>query len=172
MAPQILVTLRSEDRLGEILPYIEEIAQPGMKVVFLLQCQGQGLSASRRNRRALNRLENVGLAGIVDGSEGTAEADGRKESIDEQGLRTEHRVFLTLEALLKRGIEVSVDVYTGSLKKAMKSYTRRGDVNIVMKPLRRAATIFQFLCRNIPMFSGMNRPNFSSIRLLRTNEAV
>jgi hypothetical protein len=120
----------------------------------------------------LNRLEDVGFAGIVDGSEGTAEANGRKESIDEQGLLTEHGVFLTLEALLKRGIEVSVDVYTGSLKKAMKSYTRRGDVNIVMKRLTRAATIVQFLCRNIPMFSLMNRPNFSSIRLLRTNEAV
>lgn len=36
MAPQILVALRSEDRLSEMVPHIEEIAQPGMKVVFLI----------------------------------------------------------------------------------------------------------------------------------------
>ena len=36
MASQILVALKSEDRLSQMIPYIEEIAQPGMKIVFLI----------------------------------------------------------------------------------------------------------------------------------------
>jgi hypothetical protein len=36
MAGQILVPLRVSDRIALFLPYVEQIAQPGMKVVFLV----------------------------------------------------------------------------------------------------------------------------------------
>lgn len=35
MAKQILVPLKEHDRIEEIIPYIEEVARPGMRVVFL-----------------------------------------------------------------------------------------------------------------------------------------
>jgi len=37
MAENILVTLKRGDRVGEIVPYIEEVAKPGTKVVFLMR---------------------------------------------------------------------------------------------------------------------------------------
>ena len=41
MARQILVALKSEDRLSQMIPYIEKIAQPGMRVVFLIRFSTQ-----------------------------------------------------------------------------------------------------------------------------------
>src|SRR5215475_8304661 len=35
MAAQILVALERDDRVEEIIPYIEQITQPGIEVVFL-----------------------------------------------------------------------------------------------------------------------------------------
>ena len=37
MAIKILVPLRKHDRLDEIVPYIEEVAEPGASVVFLIR---------------------------------------------------------------------------------------------------------------------------------------
>jgi hypothetical protein len=34
MAEQILVTLKRHDRIEEIIPYLEKVAQPGTTVVF------------------------------------------------------------------------------------------------------------------------------------------
>ena len=57
--------------------------------------------------------------------------------MEEQRLSAEHKVFLALEALLKRGIEITVDVYTGSLRRAVKSYTCKGDVHLIVMRARR-----------------------------------
>jgi hypothetical protein len=35
MAAQILVPLKEDDRVEEIIPYIQQVTQPGMEVVFL-----------------------------------------------------------------------------------------------------------------------------------------
>jgi hypothetical protein len=37
MAGQILVSLRSEDRIEDIMPYITEVAKAGMSVIFLIR---------------------------------------------------------------------------------------------------------------------------------------
>ena len=41
MAGQILIPLRQNDRIEEIIPYIEEIAKQGMRIVFLIRYPGQ-----------------------------------------------------------------------------------------------------------------------------------
>ena len=43
MAKQILVPLTKGDRVEEIISYVEKVAQPGMKVVFLLRYPGEDL---------------------------------------------------------------------------------------------------------------------------------
>ena len=37
MAKQILVPISRNDRVKEMIPYVERVAQPGMKVVFLVR---------------------------------------------------------------------------------------------------------------------------------------
>ena len=109
MASQILVALKSEDRLSQMIPYIEEIAQPGTKVVFLVGYNPQAASKPPRyDSLAFNCLEDVRFA---DELEQPGSPNGNVSgSMEQLSLSAEHKVFLALEALHKRGIETAVDV--------------------------------------------------------------
>src|SRR5687768_14492892 len=96
MAKEILVALKGRDRLSHMIPYIEKIAQPGMKVVFLMRSCPQPAFAG-----SLNDREEALFAGCVDEERSTREP--RDSSfMDEQRLIAEHKVFLAQQALLKR----------------------------------------------------------------------
>jgi nucleotide-binding universal stress UspA family protein len=147
MARKILVALGSEDRLGQMIPYIEKIAQPGMKVVLLVRFSPPAAShASRRNSFELSCLENSRLSEeeLVKPSF-TGEDTTATQSTEKQNLAVERKVFLALEALLKRGIEITSDIYTGSLRRAVRSYTRKGDVDLIVMRARRKLMIMDFL---------------------------
>ena len=76
MAPQILVALKSEDRLSQMIPYIEKIAQPGMKVVFLIRFSPQTASkASRHNSIELRVPRGIT---VLRGRVGETEVHGKK----------------------------------------------------------------------------------------------
>ena len=44
----------------------------------------------------------------------------------------EKNTFLVLEPLRERGVTVSLDIYAGPLRKVVKQYTLRGDIDLVM----------------------------------------
>lgn len=174
MAPQILVALKSEDRLSQMIPYIEKIAQPGMKVVFLIRFSPQTASnALRHNSIELKCLEESRFfEGELEKPKFTERNFRETESMEEQRLSAEHKVFLALEALLKRGIEITVDVYAGSLKRVVKSYTRTGNVHYIMKRAGKLLAMMQFVRRAFPIFGSFNGRTFSPVLLLHSTHAV
>ena len=92
-------------------------------------------------------------------------------AIEEQMLAAQHKVFLALEALLKKGIETTVDVYTGSLRRVVKSYTRKGNVALIIK--RASAPVMkQFLRTMFPNFAFRRQLALRPIDLLRVNRAL
>ena len=91
--------------------------------------------------------------------------------MEEQRLSAEHKVFLALEALLKRGIEITVDVYMGSLRRAVKSYTSKGDVHLIVTRARREM-MTDFLHKAFPAFGLFKHPTFSPILVLHPTHAV
>jgi hypothetical protein len=159
MAREILVALNSEDRLGQMIPYIEKIALPGMRVVFLIRFIPQ--PAAKSSRRDSTELECVEesrfFAGEPEKSRFARENIGGTQSIEEQRLSAEHRVFLALEALLKRGIEISVDVYTGSLRRAVRRYTSKGAVSLIVMRARREQMMMDFLDKVFPIFGSFKQ---------------
>jgi hypothetical protein len=174
MALQILVALKSEDRLSQMIPYIEKIAQPGMKVIFLIRFSPQTASnALRHNSIELKCLEGESrcFEGELEKPKFTERNFRETQSMEEQRLAAEHKVFLTLEALLKRGIEITVDVYTGSLNRAVKSYTCKGDVRIILMRARREL-MMSFLHKAFPVFGLFKQPTFSPILVLHPTHAV
>jgi hypothetical protein len=174
MARKILVALRSEDRLSQMIPYIEKIAQPGMQVVLLVRFSPQAAaSASRRNSFELSCLENSRLSEeeLVKPSF-TGENINSTQSMEKQRLVVEHKVFLALEALLKRGIEITSDIYTGSLRRAVRSYTRKGDVHLIVMRARRELMMMDFLHKAFPVFGWFKRSTFSPILVLHPTAAV
>jgi hypothetical protein len=171
MAAQILVALKSEDRLSQMIPYIEEIAQPGMKVVFLIGFHPQAASkAPRYDSLTFNSVEDVGFAGGLEKAGSPNEnVDGPREQLS---LSAEHKVFLALEGLHKRGIEIAVDVYAGSLKRVVKNYMLKGNVRFIMKRAGKDSAIMQFVRRAFPIFGSFNQRNFSPVLLLHSTHAV
>lgn len=174
MAEQILVALKSHDRLSRMVPYVEEIARPGMKVILLIPLDRQAaFNAARANSLALSRLdeEERGL-GPPGGASGTPVSVRAAQLLEEEDLRAEHKAFLALERLLNKGIDITVDVYTGSLRSMVKSYTAKGNVQLVMKRAGRALMMMQFFCKSVPNFVLLKQPTFSPVRMLRANQVI
>jgi hypothetical protein len=162
MAHQILVALQSEDRLSQMIPYIEKIAQPGMEVVFLIRFSLQpGFKGPQHDPMELMSPgeHSACLGATLKKPRLVEENTGGAQLMENQGLAAEHKVFLALEALLKRGVEITVDLYKGSLGRAVKNYTRKGDVHLIMMRARRA--LMTDLCYKVLSVFGLAKhPTF------------
>ena len=106
MTGQILVPLRRNDKIEDVLPYLEQIAQPGCKVTLLVHYSVEGQ----------DWFQDKSMLSMV----------------KERGLVAEKDTFLALEPLRERDVKVALDIYAGPLKKVVKQYTRTGDVDLVM----------------------------------------
>jgi hypothetical protein len=100
-----LVPLRKGDRIADVLPYLEQIAQPGCKVTLLIHYSVEGLD--------------------------WFQSKSRTSVIKEQKL-VDKNTFLALEPLRERDVTVALDIYAGPLRKVVKQYTLRGDIDLVM----------------------------------------
>jgi len=173
MAQQILVALKSEDRLSQMIPYIERIAKPGMRVVLLVRFVPQ--PASKASRHELIELECPGESTCfeeeLEKPRFTRANIRGTQLIEEQRLSAEHKVFLALEALRKRGIETTVEIYMGSLRRAVKSYTSDGNVHLIMMRPRKEL-MMDFLHKAFPVFGLGKQPTFSPILVLHPTHAV
>lgn len=173
MAPQILVVLKSEDRLSQMIPYIEEVAQRGMKIVFLVGFRPKAASkAPSYSSLASKGVEDVRFVGDLEKPMFADENISGTQSMEEHRLSAEHKVFLALEALHKRGIEITVDVYAGSLKRVVKSYTSKGNVLYIMKRPGKVFAMMQFVRRAFPIFGSLKGRTFSPVLLLHSTHAI
>jgi hypothetical protein len=112
VAKQIVVPLKRHDRIEEIVPYLEEIAKPGMRVLFLVPF---GVESWACLRDHWITMESPILAG---------------KEIKAQKGSAEHGILAARDALRKMGVEIAVEIYAGSLKKVISSYTANGDIHL------------------------------------------
>ncbi|MGE5305318.1 MAG: hypothetical protein ACM3TN_18565 [Alphaproteobacteria bacterium] len=126
MAEKILVPLKRYDRVEEVIPYIEKVTQPGASVVFLIH-------HPTNNHKWLQAYCGIMESGL----EKTLAIRRMVESYSMK-MRSQlarQKVFNTCAALHKLGVKVAVEIYTGSLRKTLKSHVLGGDVDlIVMRP--------------------------------------
>ena len=106
MTGQILVPLRRGDRIEDAIPYLEQIACPGCRVILLIHYSVEGLD--------------------------WFQSKSTTPVIEEQKPVGERQTFLALEPLRERGVTVALDIYAGPLRKVVKQYTLRGDIDLVM----------------------------------------
>ena len=105
MTGQILVPLRRNDKIEDVVPYLEQIARPGSRVILLIHYSVEGL----------DWLQSKSLPSVI----------------KEQKL-VDKNTFLALEPLRERDVMVALDIYAGPLRKVVKQYTLRGDIDLVM----------------------------------------
>jgi hypothetical protein len=119
---QIIVPLKGSDRVEQFLPYIVQVAQPGMKVVFLVHF---GVSHFKELTDQLLAIHTGIQPAFLPGqSEGGIVEDARRS--------TQQRVLSACEALRNKGITVDVNIYAGRLRRVVKDYLEKQDVDLVM----------------------------------------
>ena len=158
MNKKILVPLGQYDRSEEMIPYIEKVARSGMKVVLLVRYPVDGVVWAKEEygmRAALKAKE----LGNYYSWEGNLE-NARK------------RVAPTCEALRAKGIQSSVDVYAGSLKKTVRSHMLNGDVHLIMTRAGIGDWIAKLFDGTSSIFKCFRRPSFSPVMLINPRSLV
>src|SRR5687767_14027491 len=108
MSKKILVPLGRNDRTEEMIPYIEKVARPGMNVVFLVRFPVDGFISAK---------EEYGVRAAVQARELV-----KYYSWENNLENAKRKLSPVCEALRARGVEAIVDVYAGSLKKALRRH--------------------------------------------------
>ena len=127
MAGQILVPLSGSDRIELFLPYVERIAQPGMKVVFLVHL---GVSRFKELTDQLLAIHTGIQPWFLPGQRSE---EGSRERCTR--CSTQQRVLSACEVLRKRGVTVDVNIYAGRQRRVVREYLEKEDVHLViMRP--------------------------------------
>ena len=148
MAKEILVPLKRSEGIKEVVPYIERIAEPGMKVVFLFRYPVDGFDwlQARLATMQSGMQSAVQIQRMVAGY-----------SWEQQSQLAKQKVSSAREALHKRGVEVAVELCTESFRKAVRSYTLKGDVHLIVMPTGSDHLIMRLLHSTIRFFSPLSR---------------
>jgi hypothetical protein len=128
MTRHVLVVLRRGDDLDDVLPYVEEIARPGLTITFLIDHSLSGLT------EVLNQAfkpypviveQQLSRTGPdVESPMGTTNGDQQSGTATRQEPR-------------KQGVEIKVKVYTGNLKRILREFMEKECVQtIVMRQHR------------------------------------
>src|SRR5262245_53191379 len=136
--------MRRDDRIEDVIPYLEQIARPGCKVTLLIHYSVQGL----------NWFQDKSISSVV----------------QEQKLGTKNNTLLALEALRERDVRVALDIYAGPLRKVVKQYTGRGDIDLVMIAARGGSWIGRIF-QNCLLFLNFSCVKSGSVLLLRPNRS-
>jgi hypothetical protein len=151
MNKKILVPLAQNDRTEEMIPYIEKVVRPGMKVVFLVRYPVDGFIWGK---------EEFGMKAAFEAKKLVSHY-----SWEENLRRAAKRISYAAEVLGCKGVEVAVDVYAGSLKKALRSHTLNGDVHLIMTRAGIGDRIARLFDGTGSVFDWFKRPRFSPVLL-------
>lgn len=161
MAEQILVPLKRHDRIEDIIPYLDKIAKPGMRVIFLIRYP---VEPWLRNHCVITESPREAILA------------GRKimerYSWEIQRGLAEQRLLPAREALQKIGVEAVVDLYAGRLRDVIGCYTRNKDVQLIMMQAGSNHPILRLLNSVRSFFNWFKPPNLPPIILLNPGRRV
>lgn len=151
MSKKILVPLAQNDRAEEIIPYIEKVARPGMKVVFMMPYPVEGFRwpCEEFGNKAVQEAKM--LASYYSWETNVQEA--------------KERILPASKALASSGIEVAADVYAGSMRRAVQDYAAKGDVHLIVTRAGIGQRIAGLLDGSSSLFELLKRPNVSTVLL-------
>jgi hypothetical protein len=151
MSKKILVPLARNDRTEEMIPYIERVARRGMNVVFLVRYPVDGFIWAKEEygmRAALQARELVNYYSWENNIE-----------------NAKRKLSPMCEAMRTIGVEATVEVYAGSLKKAVRSHTLNGDVYLIVTRAGFGDRIAALVDGTISFSKLFRRPRFSPVLL-------
>ena len=146
MAGQILVPLRGSDQIEQFLPYIERVAQPGMRVVFLFHF---GFSGFKELTDQLLAIHTGIRPAFLPGKSSVDMVENKRRSV-------ERKLLPACELLQHRGIRIDVNVCAGRLQTVVQEYLKKEEVHLVM--MRPAGNRLMGYLRKISRIPGFVKP--------------
>jgi hypothetical protein len=134
------------------------MARRGMKVVFLVRYPVDGFVWAKEEYGMRAALKAKDLVNYYSWA-------GNLENAQKQ-------VAPACEALRTKGIEGTVDVYAGSLKKAVRSHMLNGDVHLIMTRAGVGDWITRLFAGTNSIFKWFRRPSFSPVMLINPRTLV
>jgi hypothetical protein len=120
MRETILIAVRSHKQIDEMIPALKNAVKAGTRVVFLV-------------RYHVSSVQLFLMSDVNALQPGTSPAlAARYYCFGAPAQLYERRISAACEALSKQGIGVTVDSYTGCLRKAIKKCAARADVKLIM----------------------------------------
>ena len=141
-----------------MIPYIENVARPGMKVVFLMRYRLDGIRLHKEEYGMKAALEAKNSVNYYSW-------EGNLEN-------AKKRLAPACEALRAKGIETAVDIYAGSLKKAVRNHMVNGDVYLIMTRVAIGDWIARLFDGTNSVFKWFKRPRFSPVLLINPRTLV
>jgi len=126
MEENILVPLRNSEEVYGITQYLETIAKPDARVIFVVRC------STGSCHQALDRTFRLepGLPSSVVGSESSVQW-----SLEHKKRLAENAILSACATLRKRGVNIKVNAHSGSTKRVAKNYLLHSDTNfLVVRP--------------------------------------
>ncbi len=119
MRGTILIAVKRHNQIEEIIPVLKNSMKAGTQVVFLV-------------RYHISSLQLCCLSGVEALQPGASAALAARYSWLGAQPQLAERILASCEALSSQGIGVTVHPYTGRLRKAIRKYTAREDVQLIM----------------------------------------
>lgn len=158
MRKKILVPLGQSDRIEEMIAYFDRVARPGIKVVFLMRYPVGGI---RWPTKDPDRETGAEVKELLD-----------HYSWEANVKRANAEVVPAVEALGTKGVEAAVEVYAGSLKKAIRGHALNGDVLLIMTRAGGGQWIAGLLDGSRSLFDLFKRTTVSPVLLIHPGMAA
>src|SRR5262245_9564631 len=120
---KILVPSRRSDRIELFLHYVEQISQPGMRVVFLVQLGQRGFRDLTGQLLAIH-------TGIR--STDLPERIYQKDTVENKRQSAEQQVHAACQSLRARGVKLEIHYYGGPLQGVVQQYLKTENFQLVM----------------------------------------
>jgi hypothetical protein len=146
MAGQILVPFNKHIRINDIISVIDAAGKPEMSVVFLIRYPVDSWAWFQNHWVETESSRHAMLTG---------KKLMKRYSWEGQRALAEDMIASWRYALEKIGVNVTVDVYTGSLSSAVEEYTRRDEISLVMRAENDLSRM-GFLHRAVAFVMGKN----------------
>jgi len=121
MARQILIPLSGTDRIEKVLPYLEQSAHVGVKVVFVVH---YGLSGFRE-------LMDQLLAHQQEGNGELLSQAGNRQISHDKNRPADQKILFACRRLANRGAEIDVIVYGRTLSAVLEKYLDKEGVELI-----------------------------------------
>jgi hypothetical protein len=157
MEGKILVLLRRHNRIEDILPSLEKIAQPGMKVVFLIPYPAKLWPWLRDHWVTTESSREAIVLGKKIADEYSWEA--QKEL-------AEQKIALARDVLQKRQVEVDATICASSMKRAIEDHNVDGEAQLVLLHAGSNHLLINILRRTFFSFGAFKRRVFRPMLLV------